>query len=188
MKTSRGTRLLKSRTTRRKRMWRLLFASIIIAVIVFAVIHTFLSNAVTSALKRSLGTLSLLSVTYPAANLSSPEPFVEINITFTLTNPTDYSVTVETISITFSVDRQDIGGINDDLLLDEEVQAGESAVFFFVQTVKEDNVLQSLMNPTFTLSGDGVVKGSTHFFYFRTSSTRIVAFSKTVLGVLEAKS
>jgi len=168
-------------------MWRLLFASIIIAVIVFAVIHTFLSNAVTSALKRSLGTLSLLSVTYPVANLSSPEPFVEINITFTLTNPTDYSVTVETISITFSVDRQEIGRTYD-LPLDEEVQAGESAVFFFVQTVKEDNVLQSLMNPTFTLSGDGTAEGSTHYFYFRTSSTRIVAFSKTVPGALEAKS
>lgn len=186
MKTSRGTRLLRSRTPRRKRMWRLLFASIIIVVIVFAVIHTFLSNAVTSALKRSLGTLSLLSVTYPVANLSSPEPFVEINITFTLTNPTDYPVTVEAIRITFSVDRQEIGTI--DVQLDEEVQAGESAVFFFVQTLDEDNVLQSLMNPTFTLSGDGIVKGSTHYFYFRTSSTRIVAFSKTVPGALEAKS
>lgn len=167
-------------------MWRLLFALIIIAVIVFAAVHTFLSNAVVSALKRSLGTLSLLSVTYPAANLSSPDPFVQLNITFTLTNPTDYHVTVEAISIAFSVDRQDIGGIN--VPLDEEVQAGESSIFFFVQTVNEDNVLQSLMNPTFTLSGAGIAKGSAHYLYFRTSSTRTLGFSKTVPGVLEAKS
>ena len=163
-------------------MWRVLFALIIIAVIVFAVVHTFLSNAVASALKRSLGTLSLLSVTYPTANLSSPEPFVQINITFTLTNPTDYPVTVEAIWIDFSIDRQDIGGI--DVPLDEEVQAGESTVFFFVQTVDEDNVLQSLMNPTFTLSGEGIAKGSARYFYFQTSSTRTLGFSKTVPGVL----
>jgi hypothetical protein len=177
---------LRPRTNRRKRLWRLLIASIIIAVIAFAALHTFLSNAVASALKRSLGTLSLQSVTYPAINLSSPEPFVQVNITFTLTNPTVYPVTIEAISLAFSIDQQDIGGLNVPLV--EDVQAGESTVFFFVQTVDDDNVLQSLMNPTFSLSGEGLATGSAHFLYFQTSTTRTLAFSKTVPGVLEAKS
>ncbi|UCD96608.1 MAG: LEA type 2 family protein [Candidatus Bathyarchaeota archaeon] len=186
MTTSSETRGLSSRTHRRKRLRRLLIAIIVIVVVVFAATHTFLSNAVTSALRRSLGTITLQSATFPAINLSSPTPFVEINITITLTNPSDYPITIDVIDLTFSVDQRIIGGLN--IPLGENVPAGESTIFFFIQRVDDNNILQSIMNPTFILSGEGLAKGSVHFLYFQTSSTRTLSFSQTVLGVLEAKS
>jgi hypothetical protein len=154
--------------------------------IVFVAAHTFLSNAVASALRRSLGTITLQSATFPAINLSSPTPSVEINITIILTNPSDYPITIDKINLAFSVDQQYIGGLN--IPLGEDVQAGESTTFFFIQILDDNNTLQRLKNPTFILSGEGSATGSAHFLYFQTSSTRTLAFSQTVAGVVEAKS
>jgi len=151
-------------------------AIILIAILTFISIYTYVSNSINSALTASLETFS-----FESAIATPTVEGAELNITFILTNPTEFPIIIDTIIISFSIDNVDIGGppsINPN----ETVLAGKHNYFFFYNRVIKENVLNSLQNETYKLSvtEGSWIRGSASYLFFQTHITKPIAFSTIV--------
>lgn len=162
---------------KRKKLRYIAIAVILIVTIVSISIYTYVSNSVNSALMVSLETFS-----FESANVTPMVEGVELNITFILTNPTEFSIIVNTISIAFSIDNVDIGGVS--INPNETVLAGKHNYFYFYNHVEkeEEDVLNSLQNETYKLSvtGGSWIRGSASFLFFQTHVAKSIAFSAII--------
>lgn len=158
-----------------KKLRIIAIAIILIVTVVSISIYTYVSNSVNSALMASLETFSFESA------ISTPtEEGAELNITFILTNPTEFSMVIDTIIISFSIDNIDIGGVN--INPNETVLAGKHNYFYFYNRVTKENVLNSLQNETYKLSvNEGSwIRGSASFLFFQTHIAEPITFSAIV--------
>lgn len=138
--------------------------------------YTYFTNSLNSALKRSLETFNLVSVS------STPlTEGVELNITYILQNPTAFPITIKTIAISFAIDNIDIGGKNIDDV-NNTVSARESSYFYFFRHVTDETVLRSFQNVTYKLSvAEGSwISGSTKFLLLQAHATKSIASSEII--------
>jgi len=161
----------------RKKWTYVLIALTLAAILAGAVIYVNLSNTLTAALIKASSTFRRFSVTYPSVEPDS----VDINITFSLNNPTDFAVTVESIFVSFSIDDKDIGEVA--VFPSQNVPAGESSFFYFIRHVTDENVLKSLRNQTYRLSATGKLGVSANYFFIQSRWDRNIAFSGTETGI-----
>ena len=150
-------------------------AVILIAILAFLSIYTYVSNSVNSALTASLETFS-----FESAIATPTVEGAELNITFILTNPTEFPIIIDTIIISFSIDNVDISGVN--INPNETVLAGKHNYFYFYNRVIKENVLNSLQNETYKLSvtEGSWIRGSASYLFFQTHITKPIAFSTIV--------
>jgi|GEM_PF-4032537 len=150
-------------------------AIILIAILAFISIYTYVSNSINSALTASLETFS-----FESAIATPTVEGAELNITFILTNPTDFPIIIDTIIISFSIDNVDIGGVS--INPNETVLAGKHNYFYFYNRVIKENVLNSLQNETYKLSvtEGSWIRGSASYLFFQTHITKPIAFSTMV--------
>ncbi|MCK4435305.1 hypothetical protein KAU87_00680 [Candidatus Bathyarchaeota archaeon] len=150
-------------------------AVILIAILAFLSIYTYVSNSVSSALTASLETFS-----FESAIATPTVEGAELNITFILTNPTEFPIIIDTIIISFSIDNVDIRGVN--INPNETVLAGKHNYFYFYNRVIKENVLNSLQNETYKLSvtEGSWIRGSASYLFFQTHITKPIAFSTIV--------
>lgn len=174
-------RLRKEKTGRRKKLLRVAIVLALVFVLAVAAIYIHLNNIITAALTQSLRTFKIASVTYPSVQLNP----VEVNITFILKNPTDFSITVETIIISFSIDDRDIGGVT--VYPTQNLPAGENTYFYFIHTVTNEDVLNSVRNSTYKLSVNGRIGGSARYLFVQAHVGRRVVFSQKAHGIPQAK-
>lgn len=173
----------KERTSRRRRtLIRIGLLSIPIAILVAAATYLYLNNALTDALFQSLGTFQIASVTYPTVE---PDR-VDLNITFRIENPTEYSITIERIRISFAIDNKDIGGIN--VSPNQTLGAGENTAIYFIHSVREDRVLNSVRSQTYILTVTGRIRGSARYSFLQTYVGRPLDSSSIEDGIPQAKS
>lgn len=137
--------------------------------------YTYFTNSLNSALKKSLETFNLTSVSGTPITEG-----VELNITYILQNPTEFPVIVETIIISFAIDNIDIGGVN--IAPNKTVSASESSYFYFIRFVTDETVLNSLQNETYKLSvtEGSWISGSTGFLLFQVHATKSIASSEII--------
>ena len=150
-------------------------AVILIAILTFISIYTYMSNSVNSALTASLETFS-----FESAIATPTVEGAELNITFILTNPTEFPIIIDTIIISFSIDNVDIGGVS--INPNETVLAGKHNYFYFYNRVIKENVLNSLQNETYKLSvtEGSWIRGSASHLFFQTYVDKPIAFSTIV--------
>jgi len=150
-------------------------AIILIAILAFISIYTYVSNSINSALTASLETFS-----FESAIATPTVEGAELNITFILTNPTDFPIIIDTIIISFSIDNVDIGGVS--INPNGTVLAGKHNYFYFYNRVIKENVLNSLQNETYKLSvtEGSWIRGSASYLFFQTHITKPIAFSTMV--------
>ena len=159
----------------RKKLKYAVIAAILIIVIGIFSVYTYFNNSLNSALKRSLETFDLISVS------STPiTDGVELNITYILRNPTEFPIILETIITSFTIDDIDIGGIN--ISPNKTIPASESSYFHFFPIVKDARVLNSLENETFKLSitEGSSMSGSTAYLFFHAHSTKSIVYSEII--------
>ena len=150
-------------------------AVILIAILTFISIYTYMSNSVNSALTASLETFS-----FESAIATPTVEGAELNITFILTNPTEFPIVINTIIISFSIDNVDIGGVS--INPNETVLAGKHNYFYFYNRVIKENVLNSLQNETYKLSvtEGSWIRGYASHLFFQTYVDKPIAFSTIV--------
>jgi len=151
-------------------------AIILIAILAFISIYTYVSNSVSSALTASLETFS-----FESAIATPTVEGAELNITFILMNPTEFPVVIDTIIISFSIDNVDIGGVSIKNP-NETVLAGKHNYFYFINRVVKESVLNSLQNETYKLSvtKGSWIRGSASYLFFQTYVDKQIAFSTIV--------
>jgi len=174
-------RLRKEKTGRRKKLLRIAMVLALVIVLAVAAIYIYLNNTLTAALMQSLRTFKMVSVTYSSVEADS----VELNITFILENPTDFSITVEAIIIFFSVDERDIGGVT--VSPTQNLPARENTSFYFIRYVTDEDVLDSIRNQTYKLSVEGKIVGYTRYLFVYKRMDRRLAFAETVTGIPQVK-
>ena len=152
-------------------------AIILIAILAFISIYTYVSNSINSALTASLETFS-----FESAIATPTVEGAELNITFILTNPTEFPIIIDMIIISFSINNVDIGGVSIMDAYNETVLAGKHNYFYFYNRVIKENVLNSLQNETYTLSvtEGSWIRGSASYLFFQTHITKPIAFSTIV--------
>jgi len=150
-------------------------AVILIAILTFISIYTYMSNSVNSALTASLETFS-----FESAIATPTVEGAELNITFILTNPTEFPIIIDTIIISFSIDNVDIGGVS--INPNETVLAGKHNYFYFYNRVIKENVLNSLQNETYKLrvTEGSWIRGYASHLFFQTYVDKPIAFSTIV--------
>jgi LEA14-like dessication related protein len=144
-----------------------------------ATIYVHYSNALSSALVTSFGTFRVVSVTYPivAADI------VELNITLTLDNPSEFPVTAEAITLSFFVNEESIGNIA--IPLEEVIAPANTHYFHSIQNITDAEVLASLSKSTYILKISGEISGSANFLFVQAEANKRLNFSKLVEGVPE---
>ncbi len=160
---------------RRRKLWHTGIVITLISIIIFAFIYTYMSNSVNSALMTSLETFGLEST------ISTPTlEGAALNITFILTNPTEFPIMINAIKAYFSIDNIDIGGVT--INPNETVLAGKHNYFYFYHRVTNPTVLNSLQNATYKLSvtAGSYIRGSASYFFFQTQVTKSIVFSEIV--------
>ena len=160
---------------RRRKLWHTGIVITLISIIIFALIYTYMSNSVNSALMTSLETFGLEST------ISTPTlEGAELSITFILTNPTEFPIMINAIKAYFSIDNIDIGGLI--ISPNETVLAGKHNYFYFYHRVTNPTVLNSLQNATYKLSvtAGSYIRGSASYFFFQTQVTKSIVFSEIV--------
>lgn len=162
---------------RRKKLLRVLVVLVLIIVIAIAAIYTHLNNAFTVALMESLSTFEVTRVEYPSIQPDS----IQLNITFTLKNPTDFPISIEAIIISLYIDEKHIIGVN--LPLNENLPAGEDTFFYSIHDVTSNDVLSSIRSQTYTLRVEGEIVGSTSYLFVQTHVRKGLAFSNVVEGI-----
>ena len=168
--------------TRRRKLVRIILALIIVIALITVTLQIYLGNALNASLIRSLNTFELSSVTYPSIQPSE----VELNITFLMRNPTDFTMSVESIDISFSVNNIDIGGINVDTT--QKLLPGDSTFFYALHNVNDANVLNSLRDETYSLKVAGTISGHSSYLFFNSHQRRQVSIFENEPGPLQAKS
>ncbi len=167
--------MIEEGSSRRKKLKYILIIAILIIIIGIFSVYTHFNNSLNSALKRSLETFNLISVS------STPiTDGVELNITYILRNPTEFPIIVETIIISFAVDDVDIGGIN--ISPNKTILASESSYLHFFPSVKDTRALNSLKNDSFKLSitEGSSMSGSTAYLFFHAHSTKSIVYSEII--------
>lgn len=156
------------RTSRRKKLLIVAIVAALAIVLGVAFVRTYLNNTLTTALKRSLGTLKMSSVEYYGG---------ELNITFVLENPTDFSITVEAISVSFYVNEKPVGVVS--APLGDDLAAGESTFFSFSSPQWQSmNIAQ---NQTYRLRVEGMISGSARYPFVETSVQHTFSETRTEL-------
>lgn len=165
----------KEKNERRRKLGYIAIAAILLAIIIFISIYTYMSNSINSSTKASLETFQLTS----ASSIPTVEG-AELNITFNLRNPTHFPIVIETISITFSIDDIDIRGVSIDL--NETIAAGESRYFYFYPPVTNEHVLNSLQNETYKLrvTEGSWIGASASFLFFQAYVAQPITLSALI--------
>lgn len=173
-----GGRALKQEADgRRKKLTWVILTLTLIIVVALAALYVNFSNVLNNALQRSLSRFSMDSVAYPMVNLDA----VDINITFILENPSDLTITVEVILLSFWVDDEDIGTVS--VMPHQEAPPGEASYFYFVRHVTDITVLESFQNPNYELRIEGRISGSARYFFIEATLEKSVDSIQTVSGI-----
>ncbi len=169
---------MKNRKKSRRKFIRALLALALVAVIILAAVYVHLTNVLSATLLESLGTADIEEVTYSDITPGS----VDLNVTWSLMNPTDHTITLERIVVYFSVDDRDIGGV--EVPLNQELPPDGIHHFSMIQSVRDTQVLESLNNPTYVLKvRQGSIGGSARYLFFQTRISKRLGFSRTIEGI-----
>lgn len=169
--------LEETRGGKRKKLAWATAAVAIMVIIAFAVVYVNLNSALNSALFQSLNTFDLVSVAYPSV---SPDT-VDLNITFSLENPTSYTTKVSAIMLSFRVDEKDIGSVNFEP--NQDLPPGEENFFYFFRHVTDENILMSFNNQTYNLVIKGKISASVSHFFVGASRSRDIDSIREVNGI-----
>jgi LEA14-like dessication related protein len=171
--------LSKKKPTRTRKLLRIAVIIMLVTMLAIVAIHVHYSNALSSALVTSFGTFRVASVTYPTVTAD----LVELNITLTLDNPSEFPITAEAIALSFFVDEESIGNIA--IPLEEVIPAANAHYFHSVQNITDADVLASLRKSTYVLKISGEISGAASFLFVQAEANKRLNLSKLVEGVAE---
>lgn len=161
---------------RRRLVWAILVPTIMV-ITVLAVFYVNLNSALNSALSQSLNTFDLVRVEYPSV---SPD-VVDVNITFSMENPTNYTVEVNAIVLSFWIDDKDIGTVN--IEPNQDFPPGEESFFYFFRHVTDEDVLTSISTQTYELTIRGKISASAGDFVVSASRSKDIDHVREVDGI-----
>jgi len=166
----------KSKADRRRKLLRIAIVLALVFIIAIAAVYNFLHSTLTVALMESLSTFKVAKVGYPSVQPDS----IQLNITYSLENPTDFSIIVETIAISLSVNGKHLIGVN--LPLNEDLPAGAKTFFHSIRDVTDKNILNSIRNQTYTLGVEGEIVGSTSYLFVQAHINKELASFESIKG------
>jgi LEA14-like dessication related protein len=166
--------MIEENNNKKKKLRYLIIILVLIGIVTIST-YTYFTNSLNSALKRALKTFELASI-----NSTPLTEGVELNIAFILQNPTAYSITIDTIAISFEIDNIDIGG--KDINPNSTISARGSSYFYFIRHVTDGTVLKSLENETykFSVTEGSWISGSTKFLIIQTHATKSIVGSEII--------
>ena len=165
---------------RKKLVWTMV-ALALVTIIALGIIYVNVSNALNSALRSSLNTFALGSVTYASAI----DGTVDMNVSLSLENPTTYALKVRAIALSFWVGGKYIGSLT--VMPDQDLPLREKVSFHFVRHLTDEEVISTLRKQTYELVLDGKISASASYLFVEASWDRAIDYIREVPGISQAK-
>ncbi|HUV98507.1 MAG TPA: hypothetical protein VMW14_03290 [Candidatus Paceibacterota bacterium] len=164
---------------RKKLVWTMVALALVV-IIALAIVYVNVTNALNSALRSSLHTFALASVTYASAI----DGAVDINVSLSLENPTAYALKVDAIELSFWVDGKYIGRLPAGVELDRDLPTGEKVYFQFIrQHITDEAVVDTLHKQTYKFILEGEISASASYLFVEAHWDRTIDFTREVSGI-----